>query len=307
MSFLDEAAKAYYEGNPIIEDSLFDSMAEKSGYKKVGYNGTVEDKHYLRLYSLNKIYDIKDVPFTNYIDTPKLDGLAISLLYVDGKLEKAITRGDGIVGKVITDKIALLVPNTIYANGEVFITGEVVALSSIENSRNYASGSCNLKDLEEFKNRVPNLKFIAYNLQGLPSDTYMGYLLFLSSLGFSTVLDSVCDEYPQDGRVLRMDNTYDYCMLGYTAKFPRGAIALKSREEEEIKETILLDVVWQLGGSKVSPVAIFEEVILGDAKVTRATLHNAGFVEELDLHIGDTLLVRRSGQIIPQIIGKVWV
>jgi len=306
MSFLDEASKVYYEGNPIIADSLFDSMAEKSGYAKVGYNGVVEDKHLYRLYSLNKIYDIKDVPFTGgYIDTPKLDGLAVSLLYAHGKLHTALTRGDGVSGKVITDKLAFLVPKEIEPQGVIFITGEVVALKSIENSRNYASGACNLKDVKEFETRISNLKFIAYSIS-IHSETYLESLKYLSSLSFETVVDRDWVEYPQDGRVLRVNSTLIYNNLGFTDKFPRGAIALKSREEEEIKETILREVIWQLGGSKVSPVAIFDEVILGDAKVTRATLHNAGFVEDLELQIGDTLLVRRSGQIIPQIVGKIW-
>jgi len=319
MSFLDEASKAYYEGNPIIADSLFDSMAEKSGYEKVGYNGVAEGKHLYQLYSLDKVYDINDVPFAkdNRIESPKLDGLAASLRYDNGKLVLALTRGDGVTGKDITEKLGYLVDKELalfsvdfsdeFLNKSIQVYGEVVAFRTIPNARNYASGACNLKSIDEFKTRLPNLKFIAYGLNGVDTANYLTSMALLQALGFSTVLDSTWEEYPQDGVVVRLNNNAEFESAGYSAKSPKGAIALKSREEEEIKETMLREVIWQLGGSKVSPVAVFDEIILEDAKVTRASLHNAGFVEDLDLHIGDTLLVRRSGKIIPQVVGKIWV
>ena len=306
--FLDEAAEAYYEGNPIIEDSLFDSMAEKQGYNKVGYNGRADGKHLYRLYSLNKIYDRRDIPFKDYIETPKLDGLAVSVLYEKGDFVLGLTRGDGITGKDITDKLSYLVPQRIEYDETLFITGEVVAPKSIENSRNYASGSFGLKDIDEFKSRVSNLTFVAYDMLA-DFDTYGTYSEVLSTiwyLGFNNVSYTDCSNFPQDGKVFRVNNNKEYEKLGYTSKFPRGAIALKDREEEELVETILREVRWQVGGSKVSPVAIFDEIILDDAKVTRATLHNAGFIEDMELNIGDSILVRRSGKIIPQVVSKIW-
>lgn len=304
--YLDAASKAYYEGNPIIDDSTFDAMAKELDYNRVGYRDG-EQPHYSRLYSLDKVYSRNEIGFKEEtIETPKLDGLALSLLYVAGELDIAITRGNGIVGKVVTNKVRFLVPEVIDFQGVLFVTGEVVAPKTIENARNYASGSINLKSIDEFRDRVKDLKFIAYDVMGFKCNEYDTGLMFLRAEGINTVLDSDWEEYPQDGRVIRVNDNRIYNEYGFTAKFPKGAIALKDRTEEEIKETVLLRVEWQLGGSKVTPVAHFEEIELGGAKVSKATLHNAGFVEDLDLNIGDILLVRRSGQIIPQVIGKVY-
>ena len=129
----------------------------------------------------------------------------------------------------------------------------------------------------------------------------------LQKEGFNTVLNIPEEhKYPTDGVVYRLDSNEEFSKLGHTSKHPRGAYARKLSSDVEIKETKLLEVVWQVGSSgKVTPVANFEEVVIDDAKITRATLHNPGFIEDMDLSIGDTLLVTRSGGVIPKVLGKL--
>ena len=165
--FLDLASKLYYEGYPLLSDAEFDLLADKHNYTKVGYEVTDAVPHTYQMYSLQKCFDITKAPIDTLacIVSPKLDGAAVSILYVNGELRLALTRGDGILGRDITDKMKYLVPNHIKYSGLVQITGEVVAPSSIPNARNYASGSLGLKDLEEFKTR--NLAFVAYDSSNL--------------------------------------------------------------------------------------------------------------------------------------------
>jgi DNA ligase (NAD+) len=256
------------------------------------------------MYSLQKYFDINDAPdLDGYISTPKLDGAAISILYVEGQLAMALTRGDGNKGQDITDKVRLLVPNEIMQPGTVQITGEVVCPSSVTNARNVAAGSLNLKDIEEFKKRP--LTFVAYDIQG--NHVFSSWAMALNSLQvqqFNTVHKFNADEYPTDGIVYRLDSYKNFEKMGYTAHHPRGAFALKEQKEGVI--TTLLDVVWQVGKSGVvSPVAILEPIEIGDAVVSRATLHNIEYIRELDLELGCKVEVIRSGEIIPRIVKKV--
>jgi DNA ligase (NAD+) len=123
--------------------------------------------------------------------------------------------------------------------------------------------------------------------------------------GFNTVKDpELHNIFPCDGIVYRLDNYSEFYAAGYTSKFPKGAYALKERGEAV--ETTLLAVEWQTGKSgKVTPVAILEPVLVGDALVSRATLNNIAFIRALDLRIGDTVGVVRAGEIIPQITHKI--
>jgi DNA ligase (NAD+) len=235
----------------------------------------------------------------------KLDGAAISLLYVDGNLVRGLTRGDGVEGQLITDKLLAtkLVPHTIPVMGVVQVTGEVVAPINIENARNYAAGALNLKSVDEFKTRA--IGFFAYGVQPSLSSKFTEDLDQLRNFGFSVINEPDLDKiYPCDGVVFRINDNKTFYELGYTAKHPRGAYARKERAQHV--ETKLLDVEWQVGKSgKVTPVAILEPVYIGDALVSRATLNNPGFIEMLDLQIGDTVAVIRSGEIIPCILHKV--
>jgi len=174
---------------------------------------------------------------------------------------------------------------------------------NIENSRNYAAGSLNLKDSSEFSTRA--LSFFAYGAQPSITTTYRSELDILKQYGFNVISEPDLDKiYPCDGVVFRVNDTQLFQDMGYTAKHPRGAYAKKERATHV--ETKLLDVEWQVGKSgKVTPVAILEPVYIGDALVSRATLNNPGFIEMLDLQIGDTVAIIRSGEIIPCILHKV--
>jgi DNA ligase (NAD+) len=236
----------------------------------------------------------------------KLDGAAISLLYVDGQLVQALTRGDGVEGQVITDKLLSsnsLVPHTIRHSGVLQVTGEIVAPSHIPNARNYAAGALNLKDVTEFATRA--ITFFAYGVQPFVGQTYDADMHMLKHFGFNTVQETDLEKiYPTDGVVFRLNNNHQFEELGYTSKHPRGAYARKERAEHV--ETKLLDVEWQVGKSgKVTPVAILEPVLVGDALVSRATLNNPGFIEALGLELGDTVAIIRAGEIIPCVLHKV--
>jgi DNA ligase (NAD+) len=185
----------------------------------------------------------------------------------------------------------------------VQVTGEIVAPSHIENARNYAAGSLNLKDSSEFSTRA--VSFFAYGIQPYIRDNFMQDLDELKRFGFSVISEQELDKiYPCDGVVFRVNNNAQFYEMGYTAKHPRGAYARKERQAHV--ETKLIDVEWQVGKSgKVTPVAILEPVYIGDALVSRATLNNPGFIEMLDLQIGDTVAIIRSGEIIPCILHKV--
>ena len=310
--YLNLASRAYYSGAPIISDDQFDRLAESIGYNAVGakQHSNVE-RHVYQMYSLQKYYEDEDQKrpldgITNVVTTAKLDGAAISLLYVDGTLVRALTRGDGIEGQLITDKILShtgLVPHTIPLTGIVQITGEIVAPNHIENSRNYAAGSLNLKDSSEFSTRA--LSFFAYGSQPCITTTYRQDLDILKQYGFGVINETNLDKvYPCDGLVFRVNDNQVFQEMGYTSKHPRGAYAKKERQAHV--ETKLLSVEWQVGKSgKVTPVAILEPVYIGDALVSRATLNNPGFIEMLDLQIGDRVAVIRSGEIIPCILHKV--
>lgn len=302
---LKEASKAYYDGDPIMDDAEFDSLAKAVNWVNVGFESDAEKHpHYNRLYSLDTVFDLEQVEKLPMpiISSPKLDGAAVSLLYYEGRLVTGLTRGDGIEGTIITDKIKHKVPNTIKTIGLVQIVGEVVAPKTIKNSRNYVAGALNLKDVEEFKSR--DLTFIAYNNYPHMGTAWTQDMEWLNKLGFNTVLQSDWNEFPQDGIVFRTDIYKNYKSLGYTSHHPRGAIALKKQAEGVV--TTLLDVIWQVGKSGVvSPVAILEPVIVGDALVSKATLHNISYIEELNLEIGCKVEIIRSGEIIPRVVKRV--
>ena len=309
--FLDQASQTYYAGTPTISDQVFDQLADSCGYNKIGAVAHGKKaKHLYPMYSLQKFYEDegKADPLAGLDVTTsiKLDGAAISLLYINGTLVQALTRGDGVEGQVITDKMyehGSLVPLNIELTGTIQITGEIVAPLHVENSRNYAAGSLNLKDLDEFKTRA--IEFFAYQITPSLDPTWSGDMRVLKQLGFNTVLEpELAKIYPSDGIVVRLNNNHQFEQMGYTSKHPRGAYARKVRAEHV--ETTLLGVEWQVGKSgKVTPIAILEPVYIGDALVSRATLNNPGFIEQLDLQLGDRVAVIRAGEIIPCILHKV--
>lgn len=266
------------------------------------------------MYSLQKVFDEEPSPLVyddKVIESPKLDGAAISLIYEEGILVQGCTRGDGEEGEDITRNVYHIetIPKNIPKDGEYQITGEIVCSKEIENARNYAAGAIKTLDVNEFKEKKAiHLVFVAYGLQPYPNYTYTEDMKLLESWGFITILDSdYCKAFFRtDGTVFRYDTNHHYTLAGFTAKHPKGAYARKLSSDVAVEETVLLDVKWQVGRSgKVTPVAIFEEIIIDDARINKATLNNVGFIKEMDLEIGDTILVTRSGGIIPKVLGKV--
>lgn len=311
-NFLDYASAKYYAGDPIISDEEFDKLAEYYGYQGVGAP-VVGDRipHAFPMWSLQKCYD--DEPRIELggaiAATPKLDGAAVANYYVYGRHVLSLTRGDGKEGLDITDKMRTLVPQEIaYSEVELLqITGEVVAPKSIDNARNYAAGALNLKSVDEFQTR--DVVFIAYGVTPNQYDTWTEEMAKLHlSCNFRTVyttLPDILEKYPQDGIVFRLDEYVKFNELGYTTKHPRGAFALKERKGGVI--TKLLDVEWQVGRSGVvSPVAILEPVVIGEATVSRATLHNVKYIRDLDLELGCLVEVVRAGEIIPRVVRRVY-
>ena len=311
---LRRAAVAYYKGEPIMSDTEFDRLAELVNYEDVGASSNDNRyPHAFQMFSLQKVFSnevsTKD-PFNSYKDTvivsPKLDGAAVSLLYVGGKLHRALTRGDGKKGLDITRQMETMVPTELRGAclGTYFqVTGEVVAPKTIKNARNYAAGALNLKDINEFKER--DLHFIAYGITPTQEPRWSCDLRKLSKYGFDTVMDSDWTQYPDDGVVFRINDNAEFESRGYTSHHPRGAYALKQIQKGVT--TTLLDVVWNVGKSGVvAPVAMLEPVDIDGATVSKATLHNAKYIEDMGLEIGCKVEVIRSGEIIPRIVRRVY-
>lgn len=311
QKYLKECAEAYYNGSPMISDEQFDRLADVVGFEDVGAKVTGKSvSHVYRMYSLDKHYEGEGkTPLSAYNDNEKvrsckLDGAALDITYIDGNLRRVLTRGDGIKGMDITHLFLAthLIPHKIRLGGVVQVIGEVVAPLEIENSRNYAAGALNLKDVNEFKTRA--ISFFAYGIYPYQSETFSEDMVILKKMGFETIFARNLNEvYPTDGIVIRVNAYKEFDKLGFTSKFPRGAYALKVRGVAV--ETTLLGVEWGVGKSgKVTPVAILEPVMVGDALVSRATLNNQAYIEMLELYIGCTVGIIRAGEIIPQIVYK---
>lgn len=314
--FLEVVSKAYYEGFPLISDEQYDALEEKYGELDTpGYRIENGIPHFQRMYSLSKYYSGEgNCPeeawnFEAAVATPKLDGAAISILYIDGELRQVLTRGDGIRGQDVTHLFTvancdkLKIPYFIPQREITQVTGEVMAKKSIKNARNYAAGALSLKSASDFEDR--ELKFFSYDVYPNPTSEYVSTLNVLETeWGFKTVLYiKNIDEYPTDGQVVRILDYSRFYEAGFTSKHPRGAYALKTRTEGV--KTQLLDVIWQTGKSgKVTPVAILDPIEIDGATVSRATLNNVGFIQSLELQIGDYVKVERAGGIIPRIICK---
>ena len=228
---------------------------------------------------------------------------------MDGKLNSVVTRGNGEYGEDITHlfkdslNITKLIPADLELPLTIQVTGEIVAPKYINNARNYAAGALSLKNSAEFWTK--EIIFVAYDMQPYEGiTTYSANLALCRRLGFYTVDDdSITDDFPQDGRVVRVDSIDRYLREGFTSKHPKGAFAVKERTEGV--KTKILDVVWQTGKSgKVTPVAILDPIEIDGATVSRATLNNFGFIEALGVQIGDSVFVERAGGIIPRIIRK---
>lgn len=289
----------------------------------------------------NRIKRMISSPY-NYVCELKYDGAAIGLHYVDGRLVQAVTRGDGIQGDDVTNNVKTIPSIPLKLQGDYpvdfEIRGEIVlphkAFNKLNkqrladedepfaNPRNAASGSLKIQDSKEVAKR--QLDCYLYFLLGenLPESTHFERLEKAKEWGFKVgnfykkcdsiiqVMDYIqyWDEarkklpFDTDGVVIKVDQIELWDALGYTAKFPRWAIAYKFKAERVA--TKLESIVLQVGRTgAVTPVANLLPVLLAGTTVKRATLHNADFIEKMDIREGDTVFVEKGGEIIPKIVG----
>ena len=266
---------------------------------------------------------------------PKLDGLSLALVYEGGRLARAVTRGDGTTGDDVTMLVRALtdgIPAQVSAPGRVEVRGEAVMLRStfaayntahpdkpLINPRNAAAGTLRAKDPAVVAER--RLRFFAFDLETEPDSAETDLDRALRTLGFTAADMRRCADaeeaqqvitaieqqrntldYDLDGAVLRLADRGAYAAAGTRSSSPRGALAFKFAAEE--KTTVLSDVVWDVGKTgKIAPVAWLEPVFVGGTTVTRATLANQEVIRARGIMIGDTVLVRRAGDVIPFVAG----
>lgn len=402
---LTAAEHAYYVLNkPIMSDGEYDKLFNE--LKKIELEnpdlvfeysptqrvtGTPDNvfeqiTHKQRMYSLDNSESIQDI--TKWIEKiekltdnkifpltvePKIDGLAISLIYKDGLLVKGLTRGDGFVGEDVTHNIKTImnIPLKLKQNieGEVEVRGEIFMptesfeqlnnqkindqkklnhLSQLDkkemtaeqvkelrelrnegtsefiNARNAAAGSLRQKDSNITAKR--DLRLLAYQLiehDRQAIDSYSDQIALLKDLGFSTNEVTVTKDiknveselnrieenrnnynYQIDGAVLKVNSSITQDELGFTSKAPRWAIAFKFSAEEQT--TQLLDIKLQVGRTgAITPVAVLKPVNVGGALVSFATLHNPDEIKRKDLRINDYVIVRRAGDVIPEVVSSI--
>ena len=275
-----------------------------------------------------------------YTVEPKIDGLSVALEYVDGIFTRGVTRGDGAVGEDVTENLKTIysipmtledAPAHLIVRGEVYMPKAVFHKLNAEreergeallaNPRNAAAGS--LRQLDPKVAAKRQLDIMIFNLQLAEGKSFSSHgetLDYLRDLRFKvvpykTVTDMDAAEaeiaalnenreqysYDIDGAVLKLDSLSDRAVLGSTAKYPRWAAAYKY--PPEIKPTIVENIVVQVGRTGVlTPKAVVRPVRLAGTTVTNATLHNQDFISEKDLRIGDTVLIRKAGEIIPEVL-----
>jgi DNA ligase (NAD+) len=307
--------RLYYDlGKPVLEDSEYDSLFDQlveveklQGWKDpdsptvriTAATGKVKHPH--RLYSLKKVYERSDVDPTFSIELPKLDGVNLSVSYLNGNINTMLTRGDGEYGESVVHLSRTIRGIPVKVTDDFTYVGEVVTDNvDVENFRNYVAGALGLKSAKEADSR--NLRFIVHDVLGCDLD-YLDRMKLARKNGFDTVDEGDYSMYPQDGIVFRSRSYATEQDLGYTAKYPRFAVALKKKEHFSAV-TYLKDIQWAVGRSGVvTPVGIVEPVILDSATVSRVILHNIDFVEQNGLRRGDMILIER--RITPQFIKVV--
>ena len=356
---LNKAAKAYYQdASEIMSNYEYDALYEElekleketgitlsnSPTVRVGYEVLSElpkERHEKLMLSLDKTKEISRLKeflgAKKAVISWKLDGLTIVLTYRDGSLYKAVTRGNGEIGEVITNnaKVFCNIPLQIAHKGELILRGEAVigyrdfekineeiedVDTKYKNPRNLCSGS--VRQLNNEITAKRNVRFYAFSLvkaDGVDfGNSRMEQFSWLERQGFEVVEHYLTDasdieekvaffekkieknDIPSDGLVLVYEDIAYGESLGTTAKFPRDSFAFKWADE--IRQTVLKEIEWSPSRTGlINPVAIFEPVELEGTTVSRASVHNLSIMEELELGIGDTIEVYKANMIIPQI------
>ncbi|MGG7048111.1 MULTISPECIES: NAD-dependent DNA ligase LigA [unclassified Campylobacter] len=368
VELLNEWAKAYYELDaPIASDEEYDELYHKvlefesinpneisifTPTKRVGgavSEGFKKAQHIERMWSMEDIFDADellawlkrgDKTQQKFILQPKFDGASLNLLYENGSLVRAITRGDGVTGEDVTNNARVIagIPFKIAYEGRIEIRGEVVIAKDdfeeinkinlkngeklLSNPRNAASGSLRQLDSKVTASRRLQFRPWGFGTQNLGLKSYKKVMEFIYSLGFFKEeffkeivgFESLQNEYNEllsirdkkpfmmDGLVMRVDDLEFSQELGYTEKFPKFMIAYKFPALE--KTTRLLDVTLQVGRSGVvTPVGVLEPVNIDGAMIKSVTLHNFDEIERLGVMKNDFISIIRSGDVIPKITG----
>ncbi len=282
------------------------------------------------------------VPEAEYVVEPKVDGLSVALEYEDGLFVRGATRGDGQVGEDVTENLRTVrsiplkisdAPPRLIVRGEVYMPKKVFHALNEErerrgealfaNPRNAAAGS--LRQLDPKVAASRRLDIAVFNIQWPQEEfsTHLETLDYLRNKGFKVIPHYSCAQVSQateriteigetretfpfdiDGAVVKVNNLSQRAVLGSTAKFPRWAAAYKY--PPEVKPAQVVDIVIQVGRTGVlTPKAVLTPVRLAGTTVTNATLHNQDFISEKDIRIGDTVLVRKAGEIIPEVLSVV--
>lgn len=363
---LNEWARLYYEEDaPVVADAEYDKLydelrklEESEGYSlknspthRVGgapQKKFSQSKHLARLYSLDKCQSegeffewcnriVKAVGYLPELTCEyKFDGLTLNILYENGKLKQAATRGNGEIGEVVTEQVKTIkkLPQEISFKGRIEIQGEgILRLSQLEkynataseplkNARNGAAGA--IRNINPSVTAERGLSFMAYNIgyseKQFASQSEMRE--FLKAEGFEVegdfeIVNSASNamkyanatgekrpelDYLIDGAVFKVNDVKLRDVIGYTEKFPKWAVAFKFKADEMTTE--LLDVVWQVSRSaKLNPIAVLEPVDIGGVTVSRATLNNFADIQKKKVKIGDRVFIRRSNDVIPEITG----
>ena len=366
VATLNEWARLYYEEDaPVVSDAEYDKLYDElrkleseEGYSlknspthRVGGapKGKFEQsEHLLRLYSLDKCQSkeefadwcgrlVKTVGyFPDLTCEYKFDGLTLNILYENGVIQKATTRGNGVVGEIVTAQVNTIkkLPKTIEYKGKIEIQGEGIlrlsqlkrynetASDPLKNARNGAAGA--IRNLDPSVTAQRGLSFMAYNIgySERPFASQCEMREFLKEQGFEVegdfdVVHTVEDamkyadntgekrerlDYLIDGVVYKVNDVKLRDEIGFTEKFPKWAVAYKFKADE--MTTTLDDVIWQVSRSaKLNPIAVLEPVDIGGVTVSRATLNNYGDILKKKVRIGDKVFVRRSNDVIPEIMG----
>lgn len=367
----DDAYDALYNELAGLERRWPTLAGEQSPTAKVGgrlLEGLAKERHRQRMYGLDNVFSASGwrdftermrrawderlngpMPSEFWCD-PKLDGLAVELVYEHGELRKALTRGDGETGEVVTDAVRTMnsvprilagtwtAPDLLEVRGEAVMfredfarlnaRQEALGLKTFANPRNAAAGSLRQLDLSVTETRP--LRFLAYSLGAVewgncpPCLTQSELMARLTAWGFLTPPDGrLCagaeqvEAYAEwvranrtgfpmeiDGAVAKLDDLEAQEVLGFTARAPRFAVAFKFPAIQA--QTVLRAIEIQVGRTgALTPVAVLDPVPVGGVMVSRATLHNEDEIHARDVRVGDTVIVQRAGDVIPEVVGPV--
>jgi DNA ligase (NAD+) len=365
--------KYYIDNDPQISDAEFDALmmelrrledehpeivTPESPTRRVGgkpVDGFLPARHRTPMLSLDNVFSIEEFEEFDgrvrklapdrqfdYVAELKIDGLGVSVLYEDGRLVRAVTRGDGFQGDDITSNVRTIksLPMTLSDRRDIEVRGEIyLPFASFQeinrtregrgeplfaNPRNAAAGSIRLLDPREVAARRLDVFLYTLLVEGEEPESQWASLTALKELGFKINPHSrICADtaavtaywrewtekrdsldHDVDGVVLKVNATALRHDLGFTAKFPRGAVSFKFPARQAT--TRLLDIIVQVGRTgALTPVAVLDPVKLSGTTVSRATLHNEDEIKRKDIRVGDFVLVERSGDVIPRIVGPM--